>query len=83
MALYLDTEFNGFKGELISLALFNVDGNHFYEVLELPADYCVHPWVKANVVPVLNKKWCTSMFLRHSLINYLNNQNHDNLIYAD
>jgi hypothetical protein len=49
---FIDTEFNEFRGELISLALFSITGHHFYEVLE-----CKNPgpWVKENVIPVLNK----------------------------
>lgn len=52
MNLYLDTEFNGHGGELISLALAAEDGKHWY---------CIHPdtwrrrdadpWVKEHVLP--------------------------------
>lgn len=53
MRLFLDTEFNGFGGELISIALVPEDNSTgvFYEYLGLPSD--VHPWVLANVVPYL------------------------------
>lgn len=39
MKLYIDTEFNGFGGDLISLALATeaANGKHFYGILELPA----------------------------------------------
>jgi hypothetical protein len=51
--MFLDTEFNSFHGQLISMGIIT-EGNHqFYEVLELPAN--VHPWVAEHVVPVLNK----------------------------
>jgi len=52
MNLFLDCEFNEFKGELISMALVAEDGQEFYEVLE-----CLEPrsWVKDNVMPILNK----------------------------
>jgi len=50
--MYIDTEFNEFKGELISMALVAEDGNEFYEVLE-----CANPgsWVAVHVMPFLEK----------------------------
>ena len=50
--VYIDTEFNGFNGRLISMALVAEDGNEFYEVLE-----CHNPveWVAINVMPFLGK----------------------------
>jgi hypothetical protein len=49
---FLDTEFNGFGGELISLALVPEYGDQdFYVSLPLPAD--IHPWVQLNVIPYL------------------------------
>jgi hypothetical protein len=53
MNLFLDCEFNGFGGELISMALVDGDGNYFYEVLP-----CLEPinWVKENVLPMLDKQ---------------------------
>ena len=55
MTLYLDTEFNGHAGELISLALVsNKSPDEFYGVLPLPDP--VHPWVAAHVVPILDRK---------------------------
>lgn len=49
--LYLDTEFNGFGGELISLALVSPEGEQFYMVRECESE--VVPWVEENVIPVL------------------------------
>ena len=56
MKFYLDCEFNGFGGELISLALVSEDQEkRFYEVL--PCEYMnLHPWVKEHVIPVLYRK---------------------------
>lgn len=56
MKFYLDCEFNSFGGELISLALVSEDEEiRFYEAL--PFDHMkLHPWVQANVIPVLFKK---------------------------
>lgn len=54
MTLYLDTEFNGHGGQLISLALVtDRASDEFYGVLPLPEK--VHPWVAANVIPILDK----------------------------
>jgi hypothetical protein len=49
---YLDTEFNGFGGALLSLALVPDDGEEFYVTIECP-DPLV-PWVERNVVPYLD-----------------------------
>lgn len=52
MRYFLDTEFNGFGGELISLALVPEDGDQeYYAVLPLPDP--LHPWVERNVIPYL------------------------------
>lgn len=53
MKLWLDCEFNGYRGELISLALVAEDGSSLYKVLELPER--VDPWVAEHVIPVLGK----------------------------
>lgn len=53
MRLSLDTEFNGFGGELISIGLVAEDGREFYEVVGVPEK--PHPWVKENVLPQLGK----------------------------
>lgn len=52
MKLWIDTEFNEFRGELISLALVDQNGREFYEVVP-----CKRPgnWVAANVMPVLGQ----------------------------
>jgi hypothetical protein len=53
MRYFLDTEFNGFGGELISLALVPEHGDQeFYVVLPLPET--LHPWVERHVVPYLS-----------------------------
>ena len=53
MIIAIDTEFNGFGGELISLALVSETGEEFYEVLSIKEKY--DPWVEENVVPYLEK----------------------------
>jgi hypothetical protein len=52
MRYYLDTEFNGFGGALLSLALVPEDGQEFYVTLE--CDDPIFPWVERNVVPYLD-----------------------------
>lgn len=49
--LFLDTEFNGFGGRLMSLALVPADSRlpEFYRELEMTDQ--LHPWVKENVAP--------------------------------
>jgi hypothetical protein len=49
---FLDTEFNGFGGALLSLALVPDDGEEFYVTLDC-ADPIV-PWVERNVIPFLD-----------------------------
>jgi hypothetical protein len=48
--LYLDTEFNGHGGELLSLALADPMGNHWYGVLQHDVR-ALHPWVAEHVEP--------------------------------
>lgn len=51
MKYYLDCEFNGYRGDLISMALVAEDGRELYLVTHhLPA---VIPWVADNVIPIL------------------------------
>lgn len=52
MNIFIDCEFNEFKGELISMALVADDGQEFYEVLDCPNP---KSWVAVNVIPILNK----------------------------
>lgn len=53
MNIYIDCEFNGFGGELMSMALVAEDGREWYGVLPPLAVDGYDPWVKANVVPFL------------------------------
>lgn len=47
-----DTEFNGFGGGLISLALYREDGESLYLIYDLKEK--LDPWVAENVIPILN-----------------------------
>lgn len=52
MRYFLDTEFNGFGGELISLALVpEHDDQDLY--ISLPLPDMIHPWVERHVIPYL------------------------------
>lgn len=50
--LFIDCEFNEFKGDLISMGIVAEDGREFYEVT-----HCDQPgaWVAQHVMPILNK----------------------------
>ena len=69
MKLFLDCEFNGFGGELISMALVDENEKYFYEVLP-----CMNPtsWVFNNVIPILNKQAIDLKEFKRNLFNFLN-----------
>lgn len=52
--IYIDCEFNGWMGELLSFAMVADDGAEFYSVLPEPRTW--DAWCFDNVLPVLNKK---------------------------
>lgn len=69
MRFYLDTEFNGFDGQLISLALVPEDASfEFYEALH--CDWPT-PWVKKHVMPVINKTPVALEYFQSELVAYL------------
>lgn len=53
MRYFLDTEFNGFAGELMSLALVPEYGDREFYVV-LPPSGPLDPWVERHVVPYLH-----------------------------
>jgi hypothetical protein len=61
---FLDTEFNGFGGALLSLALVPEDGDEFYVTLDCPDP--IVPWVERNVVPYLDHVPVGMVSPRHS-----------------
>ena len=65
----MDCEFNGFGGELISMALVDENEKYFYEVLP-----CMNPtsWVFNNVIPILNKQTIDLKEFKENLFNFLN-----------
>lgn len=50
MNIYIDCEFNEFRGALISMALVSQDGRELYQVM-----HCDNPgpWVAEHVMPIL------------------------------
>ncbi len=69
MNLYLDTEFNGFGGQLIAMALVSEAGDEWYETLPLPSE--IDPWVETNVIPHLNRKPVDRATFNRSLFVFL------------
>ncbi len=68
MRFWLDTEFNSYKGELISMALVGEDGREWYEVLHCEKP---DPWVAQHVIPVLQKRAITTIEMAASLSMFL------------
>lgn len=72
MRYYLDTEFNGFGGDLISLALVRDDGAFIYL-----ADHVAEPdqWVAINVIPKIDvgeaPKWVSRATFGHHIRDFL------------
>lgn len=54
MRYYLDTEFNGFGGALISMAVIREDGRSFYAISPASNGHLVDPWVAEHVFPFLD-----------------------------
>ena len=52
MRYFLDTEFNGWGGALLSLALVPDDGEELYLTLDWSG--ALDPWVERNVIPYLD-----------------------------
>jgi hypothetical protein len=71
MRLFLDTEFNGFMGGLMSMALVPEDDSvlKFYKELEMKDQ--LDPWVKEHVVPFLDGKPLSRSEFQNSLASYL------------
>lgn len=53
MRYFIDTEFDGYRGPLISMALVREDGRSVYFVLEGAEEAAQDEWVIANVLPIL------------------------------
>lgn len=69
MRMWLDTEFNEFNGQTISLGIVADDGREFYEVLELTEQPT--KWVEENVLPVLHREPLLRAEFQERLIEWL------------
>jgi hypothetical protein len=69
--LFLDTEFNGFGGKLISMALVpeNKTEAEFYREIEMNDQ--LDPWVRVNVVPMLTEVAVSRKQFQIDLAQYL------------
>lgn len=86
MPLYLDTEFNGYKGELISIGIWNpVHMTHFYAERNLGHIRApLTPFILSRVIPKFDAKYKTEeIAMRESLVMYLNSFAYTETIYAD
>jgi hypothetical protein len=68
MKFWIDCEWNGFKGELISMALVGEDGSEWYEVLKCPNP---STWVAKHVMSVTHKSSVSKSRMQVSLSKYL------------
>jgi hypothetical protein len=81
MRIFIDGEWNGYGGELISLALVAADGRSFYEVVGCDNP---DPWVAKNVMPKLGKPSITLQELQQHLELFLHQFEFDSVhIIAD
>ena len=75
--IFIDSEFNDYKGELISMALIDINGNEFYESLGCSNP---SPWVAENVMPVIGKKTIDKENFQDLLSDYLNQYNEIHIV---
>ena len=69
MNLWIDCEWNGPRGVLLSMALVGEEGQEWYEVLQTPSN--VDPWVRENVIPKLDKAPVSLKEMQRSLTSFL------------
>lgn len=81
MKYYLDTEFNGFGGELLSIALVPADPNKrpFYKEIDRSSVVFL-PWVVNNVKFDMRSVQVTEVEAARSLANYLKNDSEPHVI---
>jgi hypothetical protein len=70
MDLYIDCEWNSYKGDLISMALMPKGGDPFYEVIDY-SNMVIDPWVAEHVIPVLNKDSVSFEVFQYKLKQFL------------
>lgn len=55
MRIWIDCEWSGFRGQLLSMALVAEDGREFYAEREHKAEDCCE-WVQQNVLPLMHEQ---------------------------
>jgi hypothetical protein len=81
MRYYIDCEFNGSGGQLLSIALVREDGAEFYEVL--PAHELIVPWVREHVLPLLDQPPVERAAVTKKLQKFLRKDNGPHSFIAD
>lgn len=51
---FADFEFNSYQGQVLSVGLVSDSGAALYAVFPFPKENEINPWVRANVVPIIN-----------------------------
>ncbi len=74
MRIFVDCEFNGFGGELVSMALVPEDESiePWYEVIDHRGAFFWDRWVYENVFPVFGKDPIGQEDFRSSFLKYIN-----------
>lgn len=75
--VWLDCEFNGFGGELVSMGMVAADGSEWYETVGCKAPT---PWVKEHVLPFLNKAVVSYPELQLGLYEFLRRYKEVNIV---
>jgi hypothetical protein len=84
MNFYIDTEFNGFGGKLMSMAIVPEDPKFYEFYCEIEMTDQLDPWVRENVVPHMFQLRVTYSEFQFALSRYLLNIEHDDItIVAD
>ena len=71
MRLFIDTEFNGFGGEFLSIGLVSEDGREFYGALKPSGNEGINHWVAENVLPFLGVPHLSKADLQDDLQQFL------------
>lgn len=80
MRAWIDCEFNGFGGELISMAVVCENGAEWYNVARI--DEPIDTWVNEHVMPLLGKEPLSRDYFNSSLQEFLKDQK-PSIIIAD
>lgn len=79
--LFIDTEFNSFGGELISMAIIDDEDKQFYEALNISSP--ITPWVQENVIPILGTPPIPLSQFQKTLESFLKNYPNGFTLIAD